>query len=202
MTNHRRTFMPPLETRWKWTPRGRELRFGLKDAIRIERRNLPDLTPGIMKSNLWSSSEKLRDRLHNNLEAAKKRFRKNPSIKTHNEVGKASNSIENTLRRINEMFNFQNLNKKSGAMYKTNRSPQYSIAKITERYEPRVGQPYQYGSTLSRLGQSLYRTDRTPQYSVSNITERYQPRIRQPDRYGSTLRHLGHSLHPTHRTPT
>jgi hypothetical protein len=203
MTNHRRrTFMPPLETRFKWTPKGREWRFGLKDAIIVDRRNQPNLTPGIMKSNLWSSSEKLRDRLHDNLDAAKKRFRKNPSIRTHNDVGKATDALENTLRRINEMFNFQNLNKKSGAMYKTNRSPQYSIANISDRYQLGSGQPYQYASNLRRAGQSIYRTDRTPQYSFSNIHERYQPRTQQFDRYGSALGHLGHSLHQTHRTPT
>ena len=203
MTNHRRrTFRPPLETRIRWTPKGREWRFGLKDAIIVDRTNAPDLTPGIMKSKWWSSTDKLRDRLQNNIEAARKKFIRNPSVRNHNEVGKAMNKLENTLRDMNERFNRENLNKKSGFMYKTNRSPQYSIAKISDRYQLGSGQPYQYSSNLRRAGQSLYRTDRTPQYSFSNITERYQPRTQQFDRYGSTLGHLGHALHPTHRTPT
>ena len=66
MTNHRRrTFRPPLETRIRWTPKGIEWRFGLKDAIIVDRTNVPDLTPGIMKSKWWSSTDKLRDRLQN-----------------------------------------------------------------------------------------------------------------------------------------
>jgi hypothetical protein len=95
-------------------------------------------------------------------ESAQKQWYEHPSLKTHNKLQKVTNQLENTLHHLNELYQMEKLSKQSGSLYETHRTPPYSIANITESYQPRSRQPYQYGSALSELRKALYETHRTP----------------------------------------
>jgi hypothetical protein len=190
----RRTYMAPSETRWRTTPQGRVLQFGLKDAMIIERSNKPRLSPNLFESETWRSRQPHVMKKFREFELAKKKFYKDPSLRTHNKVGQLNKQLDNMMQRVNDLYQINKTPKPSGSLYQSHRVPQYSISKIMESYQPTSRQPYQYGSTLRQLDQSLYQTRRTPQYSVANITQRYQPTSRQPYQYGSNLRQWGQSL--------